>query len=159
MSIIYTPQEYGAPFVIGAAVVEAMRSWARPLDAKVLDNPKRASDIAEGDRLVFFEDQGDKPRGDQPGQSPRRVFSFAVGVIRRTVNARLDAHRDYQALQLAVRGCMPFVKQAGIEIEARGLVHGDVLYRLENIDVGGGLVLGMFTLDYREPKAPLMGSI
>jgi len=26
-----------------------------------------------------------------------------------------------------------------------------VLYRLENIDVGGGLVLGQFTVDYRDP--------
>ena len=38
-----------------------------------------------------------------------------------------------------------------VQIEGRGLVEGDVLYRLENIDVGGGLVLGLFTVDYRDP--------
>lgn len=149
---LYKPQEYGAPFVIGAVVVGLLRTWAEANAALVLDNPKRASDLADGNALVFFEDQGDKPRGDKPGQLPTRVFSFAVGVIRRGADTRLQAHRDYRAIQKIVRGCMAAVKAAGVEIDGAGLTHGEVIYRLENIDVGGGLVLGMFTLDYREPK-------
>lgn len=148
---IPTPQEYGAPFVIGAAVIAELTAWAEQSGAKVLDNPRRASDLADGDRLVLFEDQDDKPRG-QAGQSPQRVFSFAVGVIRRTEDARRDAHRDWRAVQQVVRNSLQAINEAGVVVEGSGLVFRDVLYRLENIDVGGGLVLGMFTLDYREPK-------
>ena len=38
-----------------------------------------------------------------------------------------------------------------VQLYDRGLAEGDVIYRLENIDVGGGLVLGLFTVDYRDP--------
>lgn len=139
----------GAPFAIGAAIVAALRA-AQALDgATVLDNPKRASDLQTGSRIVFFEDQADKPIA-QPGQSQKRTYGFTVGVINRTTNDREGAHADYRAAKRVIRTCMPEIIKL-VQIEGRGLVEGDVLYRLENLDVGGGLVLGLFTLDYRDP--------
>lgn len=140
----------GAPFAIGAAIVAALRADPALQGATVHDNPLRASDLAEGERIVFFEDQHDKPRGDQPGQRQKRVYAFAVGVISRSVNARAAAHADYRAVKRVVRSCMPEIGKH-VEIEGAGIVEGEVRFRLENIDVGGGLVLGMFTLDYRDP--------
>lgn len=140
----------GAPFAIGAAIVAALKADTVLAGAKVLDNPLRASQLAEGARIVFFEDQGDKPMSND-AQSPKRTYSFAVGVINRTATPRQEAHADYRAAKRVVKACMPAIMQL-VTIEARGLLEGDVHFRLENIDVGGGLVLGMFTLDYREPK-------
>ncbi|GKS96948.1 hypothetical protein [Acidovorax sp. SUPP2825] len=139
----------GAPYAIGAAIVYALRADEALQGAAVIDNPMRASDLVEGGRIVFFEDQHDKPRG-QPGQRPQRSYAFAIGVINRTENARNGAHADYRAAKRAVRSCMPAIN-ALVTVEGAGMVEGDVRYRLENIDVGGGLVLGMFTLDYRDP--------
>lgn len=140
----------GAPFAIGAAIVEALRSDSELLGAKVIDNPVRASDLTEGPRIVFFEDQHDKPRG-QPGQNQKRTYAFAVGVINRTESARAGAHADYRAAKRAVRACMPAIN-ALVAVDGTGMVEGEVRYRLENIDVGGGLVLGLFTFDYRDPS-------
>ncbi|MCE1193317.1 MAG: hypothetical protein LWW96_14315 [Acidovorax sp.] len=139
----------GAPFAIGAAIVYALRSEPSLAGATVLDNPKRASDLQTGSRIVFFEDQADKPIA-QPGQSQKRTYGFTLGVINRTDNDRQGAHADYRAAKRAVRNCLPAINTL-VRLEGRGMVEGDVLYRLENLDVGGGLVLGLFTVDYRDP--------
>ena len=139
----------GAPFAIGAAIVAALRAAPALAGAKVLDNPKRSSDLQDGDRIVFFEDQNDKPIA-QPGQSQKRTYGFTVGVINRTTIDRQGAHADYRAAKRVIRNSMPEIVKL-VQIEGRGLVEGDVLYRLENIDVGGGLVLSLFTVDYRDP--------
>lgn len=139
----------GAPFAIGGAIFAALHEALGAGGVVVLDNPKRASDLQTGDRIVFFEDQADKFVA-QPGQSQKRSYSFSVGVINRTQAARQGAHADYRAAKRVIRDCMPEISKL-VQIEGRGIVEGDVLYRLENIDVGGGLVLGLFTLDYRDP--------
>ena len=140
----------GAPFAIGAAIVQALRADAELQGATVIDNPVRASDLMDGSRIVFFEDQHDKPR-DQPGQRQKRTYAFAVGVINRTESARAGAHADYRAAKRVVRACMPAIN-ALVAVDGTGMVEGEVRYRLENIDVGGGLVLGLFTFDYRDPS-------
>lgn len=149
--MILTPDTLplGAPHAIGAAIVAALQADAALQGAKVIDNPLRASDLAEGPRIVFFEDQHDKPR-DQPGQRQKRTYAFAIGAINRTGAARTGAHADYRAAKRAVRACMPAIN-ALVAVDGAGMVEGEVRFRLENIDVGGGLVLGMFTLDYRDP--------
>lgn len=139
----------GAPFAIGAAIVAVLRADPALTGAKVLDNPKRSSDLQDGERIVFFEDQNDKLI-DQPGQSQKRTYGFTLGVINRCVNDRQGAHADYRAAKRAIRSSMPEIGKL-VRLDGRGLVEGDVLYRLENIDVGGGLVLGLFTVDYRDP--------
>lgn len=143
------PLPQGAPYVIGETIVAALRQAFEAADVKVLDNPKRTSDLTQGARIVFFEDQSDKLIA-QPGGVQKRTYAFAVGVINRTKEDRQGAHADYRVAKRVVRGCMPAI-QRFVEPKDRGLVEGDVLYRLENIDVGGGLVVGLFTLDYRDP--------
>lgn len=139
----------GAPYAIGAAIVTQLRAAASLAGVNVLDNPQRASALQEGARIVFFEDQADSPI-DQPGQSAKRVYAFTLGVINRSSSPRAGAHADYRAAKRAVRACMPAINQL-VRVEGRGLVEGAVSYRVENIDVGGGLVLGSFTVDYRDP--------
>lgn len=139
----------GAPYAIGAAVVQALRTAVGLTGAVVLDNPQRASALQDGERIVFFEDQADRLI-DQPGQSAKRTYSFTLGVISRSSEARKDAHADYRAAKRIVRNCMPAISQA-VTLGGRGLQEGEVTYRLENIDVGGALVLGSFSVDYRDP--------
>lgn len=139
----------GAPFAIGSAIVAELLAATSLAGAKVLDNPQRASALQDGERIVFFEDQGDSPI-DQPGQSAKRVYAFTLGVINRSTSPRAGAHADYRAAKRVVRACMPAISQL-LRLEGRGLVEGAVSYRIENIDVGGGLVLGSFTVDYRDP--------
>ena len=129
----------GAPYAIGAAVVQTLRAAPELAGALVLDNPRRASDLSEGDRIVFFEDQSDRQR-DNPAQVQHRTYSFAVGVVSRA------AKRALRTLGMAA------ITSAGVDINGAGIREGEVRYRLENIDVGGELVLGTFTLDYRDPN-------
>jgi hypothetical protein len=107
----------------------------------------RASELSEGERIVFFEDASDQPIS-QPGQIQKRTYGFSVGVINRSANARSGAHGDYRAAKRAVRGALSSIAQV---VNVGSLREGAVSYRLENIDVGGSLVLGSFTVDYRDP--------
>lgn len=142
---------YGAPFVIGRTVYQALQAAPGLQGAALRDNPLAAADLKTGGRVLFVEDQADKPRGDQPGQRPRRSYGFSLGVISRVEAAREQAHADYRVAKRAVLECMPLLTQMGIEIEGGGMAEGEVRYQLENIDVGGALVLGLFTLGYRDP--------
>jgi hypothetical protein len=142
----------GAPCAIGAAIVQALRDAPALAGCTVLDNPRRQSDLADGARIVFFEDAGDRPRGND-AQVQHRTYSFSLGVINRSSAARASAHADYRAAKRVLRlACMPAITQAGVEVNGAGLREGDVVYRLENIDVGGELVLGAYTVDYRDPS-------
>jgi hypothetical protein len=139
----------GAPYAIGQALVQALVQAFEGQDVKVLDNPVRASLLNEGSKLVIFEDQADK-FDRQPGQQQYRTYAFSVAVICRTQAARQDAHSTYRAVKRVVRSSLPGINVI-VSLASRGLLEGDVTYRLENIDVGGGLVLGAFTVDYRDP--------
>ena len=67
-----------------------------------------------------------EPNGDQPNQSPRRVYSFSVGVIRRGgTDVRKAAHTDYRAVMRVVRAisltpCRRKIVHAGVNIASRG---------------------------------------
>lgn len=149
MSLPADLQPLGAPFVIGQALVQALRSAPELAGVLVLDNPARATDLAEGARLLWFEDQADRLRG-QPGQLAQRTYTFSLGVIARTEDARERAHRDYRAAKRIARAAMRDITSAGVSVEGAGVQEVDVTYRLENLDVGGSLVLGAFSVDYRD---------
>lgn len=148
MTLPADPWPQGVPHAIGAVIVQALREHAPLAGAQVLDNPVRASDLQDGARIVFFEDQSDRPRDGVP----KRLYEFSLGVISRSASARTAAHADYREAKRVLRQiCMPMLTQAGLRVEGRGLTEGEVRFRLENIDVGGGLVLGLFSIDYRDP--------
>lgn len=139
----------GVPYEIGAVLVQALRAAPELAGAQVLDNPSYASDLADGTRLIFFEDQGDKPVA---GKANYRSYGFAVGVISRSADgARLAAHSDYRIAKRVLRTQgMQWVQQRKVWVAGTGITEGDVRYRLENIDVGGALVLGSFAFEYRD---------
>lgn len=138
----------GAPFAIGEALVAALRAAFADQQVVVLDNPKRSSDLETGDRLVIYEDIVDR-FAKQAGAIQTRVFAFNVGAINRTTAARRGAHTDYRAAKQAVRQALKELRS--VVVATMSLREGDVAFRVENIDVGGGLVLGSFTIEYRDP--------
>ncbi len=142
----------GVPFELGRILIEALRADSGLAGVTVLDNPERASVLMDGERLVFLEEQRDVPV-DDPGQVQRRIYHFSVGVIARNESARLQAHGDYRLVKRILRNdCMRLITAAGIVLAGAGLQEGEVRYRLENIDVGGSLVLGAFSIEYRDPS-------
>ena len=142
----------GVPFELGRILIDALRADPGLAGINVLDNPERASALVEGDRLVFLEEQRDVPL-DDPGQVQQRIYHFSVGVIARTESARLQAHGDYRLVKRILRNdCMKLITAAGVRLDGKGLLEGEVRYRLENIDVGGSLVLGAFSIEYRDPS-------
>ena len=142
----------GVPFELGRILIEALRADSGLAGVTVQDNPERASALLDGDRLVFLEEQRDVPV-DDPGQVQKRIYHFSVGVIARSEGARLQAHGDYRLVKRILRNdCMRLITGAGIALAGAGLQEGEVRYRLENIDVGGSLVLGAFSIEYRDPS-------
>lgn len=137
----------GAPYLIGEVVVQALRQSLELTGAAVLDNPLRLAELSDGARIVFFEDASDA-LVEQPGQQQKRLYGFSVGVINRSDAARRGAHGDYRAAKRAVRGAL---KSLSEQLRCGPLREGAVSYRLENIDVGGSLVLGSFNVEYRDP--------
>lgn len=141
---------YGYPFAIGEAVIDALKGCQPLAGVPVRVNPEKPADLQDGRRLVIFKDLSDAERG-QSGNADARVYSFQVGVIARTEEARKTAHADYHAARRAVREAI----QRMIENKARvsGQVsENNVIYQIETIDVGGCLILGSFAVPYRAPN-------
>lgn len=134
----------GGAYVIGAALFAALQAEALLQDATLLDNPSRASDLDDGARIVFIEDVSDSPVTDKPME---RVYRYNLGVVNRTDTPRLGAHRDYRTAKRALKSALPLLKDI---VPVSNHREGEVAFRLENVDVGGGLVLGTFTLTYRD---------
>lgn len=142
----------GVPFELGQIMAGALRDDSGLSGVLFLDNPDRATALAEGNRIVFLEEQRDVPL-DQPGQVQKRIYHFSVGVIARTEESRSQAHADYRHVKRVLRNqCMRLITAAGIALDGFGIQEGEVRYRLENIDVGGSLVLGSFSIQYRDPS-------
>lgn len=139
---------HGHDCIIGAVIVQALQARFGVAGPEVLDNPTRASLLEEGPQKVIFEDQLNRT-GSDAAKKAVRSYSFSVAALCRTESARADAHALYRAARGVVLGAMPMLTQAGISITAGGVAEGDVTYRLEGLDVGGGLVLGQFSLQYR----------
>ena len=147
MSAVLDVLPEGAPFLLGEVVVATLLASSELAGATVLDNPSRLADLTDGERIVFFEDASDNYI-EQPGGIQKRVFGFSVGVINRSDAARRAAHGDYRAAKRAVRSAL---QALSVQLRTGPLREGAVSYRLENIDVGGSLVLGSFSVEYRDP--------
>lgn len=142
----------GGPYAIAAAIEQVLRAEPSLAGATIVNNPLTSADLPDGERVVFIEDQLDKST-DQPGQRVKRTYTFVLGVISRAESddARRAAHTDYRAAKRALR--LAGMARIGetVRLDNSGLTEGEVRFRLENIDVGGALVLGMFSVDYRDP--------
>lgn len=134
----------GGAYVIGAALFTALQAEAELQDATLMDNPSRASDLDDGDRIVFFEDVSDSPVTDKPME---RLYRYNLGVINRTEVPRLGAHRDYRVAKRVLMSALPTLKDI---VPVSNHREGEVAFRVENLDIGGCLVLGTFTLTYRD---------
>ncbi len=138
---------HGADCIIGAVIVQAIQAHFSVAGPEVLDNPTRAVLLEEGPEKVIFEDQHNRADG---AKKAVRSYHFTVAALCRTKDARTDAHALYRAARAVVLGVMPALTAAGIGITGGGVAEGDVTYRLDGLDVGGGLVLGQFSLQYRD---------
>jgi hypothetical protein len=138
---------HGHDCVIGSTIVNALRTQFAGTGVVVRDNPVRAAMLDEGAQQVIFEDQANR-RGTG-GVPAQRTYSFSLAALSRDEDARTQAHAMYQTARRVMLGIMPALTSAGIAIAAGGVVEGDVTYRVENLDVGGGLVLGLYTIQYR----------
>lgn len=139
----------GVPFVIGEALFAALAAWPALQGAKVLDNPVRVTDLSDGERVVFVEDVADRSEGQTPA-AQKRTYTFNIGVVNRSEAARRGGHSDYRA---AKRCLLQVLKDMPRPLQISSVFREtDVTFRLENIDVGGSLVLGTFTVDYRDPS-------
>lgn len=139
----------GVPFEIGAVFVEALRAAPTLEGITISDNPVRAGDLGDGVRRVWLEDVSDGPI-DQANQI-KREYRFTLGVINRTADARRGVHTDYRAAKRVLDEAVPLLKDKPFTIVY--LREGDLAFRLENLDVGGGLILASFTFGYRDPSA------
>lgn len=137
----------GVPYEAGAILFAALRDAPTLAGCVFHDNPKAATDLESGPRVVFVEDIGDGP-AEQENQV-NREYRFNVGVINRSEADRLGAHTDYRAAKRVVNEAL---KNLQGKLTPKYLREGDITFRLENIDVGGALVMGTWTLGYRDPS-------
>jgi len=148
--------EQSAPYLLSQAVVDAIRAEPLFSAATVLDNPTGPAALADGDRLVFVEDMDDTQL-QQPNQTERRAFRFAIGVIARTEDARRQADADMQVVKRCMRvqllAALRQLKAAGDLDQFAAPVEGPRRYRVEGVDVGGALIVTEFQVTYLLPQA------
>ena len=141
-----TPQ--GIPYAIGQVVLDVLRSDPALTGLVVSENPSTPADIADGPRILIFKDLGDAPV-EERGGSQKRSYSFQAGSMARTPTARYDAHGDYRAMKRAVRRELSRFQAANVWIQSV-LREGAVAFTLDEDGVDGALVLGTFSIDYRD---------
>lgn len=137
----------GFPYSAGEVFVSALRAAPELAGITIRDNPVRASDLKDGARVIWFEDVSDGPV--EQGQQVKREFRFSVGVINRTEAARHGVHTDYRAAKRVLDDSLKQLKDLATVIYLR---EGDLAFVLENLDVGGGLILASFSVGYRDPS-------
>lgn len=143
------PCPLGVPFATGEVFIQALRDEFEP-EVTVNNNPVRPSDLLEdGARVVWFEDVSDGPAVQ--GEQVKREFRFTIGVINRTSDSRRAVHTDYRRAKRVIDRALQQLTKEQIGVTPNYLREGDVAFRLENIDLGGGLILASFTLGYRDP--------
>lgn len=143
------PCPLGVPFAVGEVFIEALRTAFEP-DVTVKDNPVRPSDVLEdGARVVWFEDVSDGPAVQ--GEQVKREFRFTLGVLNRTGDARRGVHTDYRRAKRVIDDALQLLTKERLGVTPNYVREGDVAFRLENIDLGGGVILATFTLGYRDP--------
>ena len=139
---------------ISAAFVAALRTQFEP-SAKVKRNPREPSPTKDGARIVLFID-GRDGLIEQPGQQPKRTFSFQVGALNRSEGEAADAgaDADYVAAEAVLRGAFASLAAslAAGSVQLGSLHEREITFASEDVDVGGALVLGAFDIDYRSPK-------
>lgn len=138
--------EYGHVYAIGEAVMQAMQTALAGVPLRA--NPDKAADLQDGVRLMVFKDSTDSQQ-DGNGNTNERVYTFQAGVIARTKDARKTAHADYWILKRAIRASITAMNSNGARITAQ-VKETDTTYQIENLDVGGCLILGSFSVQYRE---------
>lgn len=144
------PHPQGLPFEIGEVVLGVLRTDATLGGKPVVENPSSPSDLTDGARLLLFRDLGDS-LAEQSGRNARRTYSFQIGSMARTSTARAHAHADYRAAKLAVRAALYAFTSAGVPVVSN-LRETGITFQPEDDGIDGNLVLGTFTLDYRDSE-------
>lgn len=140
------PLPLGVAFAVGEILLAALRAGPELADVTIHEFPVRPATLADGSRVVWFEDVSDGPL-EQSNQI-NREYRFTVGVINRTKDARRGVHTDYRAVKRIVNAALPGLKDT---VTAKHLREGDIAFGLENVDVGGGVIISSWTLGYRDP--------
>lgn len=143
MSADKTP--LGVPYAVGELFMAALRAAPTLSGITILDNPVRVTDLEDGARVIMFEDVSDGPANQQ--LQTAREFRFNLGVINRTEASRIGVHTDYRAAKRVIDQTL---KDLRTVVTVNHLREGDISFRLENVDIGGGLILATFTLGYRD---------
>jgi hypothetical protein len=152
MTVALTPEDLaaGVPYAIGRVLVDALRNASELEGVVVIDNPVRNATLGDdGPRVVFYEDAVDRAKEGSSSVLRGRTYSFNICTINRSQQARRGAHRDHRAAVDLVRTALAAL--APVAFVQSKLREGDTTYRLENVDVGGALVLTSFSVDYRDP--------
>ena len=130
------------------AVCNAVEGAVVPLGAKFMRNPKRAQDLAQGPRIVFVEDMSDALL-QRLGVKDKRRAEFSLGVVSRVTDADADADATHQVAQAAVFAA---VIRATPTLQLGPVEEADIVFRVENLDVGGALILGSFAVTYLQER-------
>lgn len=151
---------HSAPYLLSQAVVTVLAAEFAGQDVTIRDNPTSPDSIKSGDRVVLVEDWEDAP-GNQPNQTERRTFTLDIGVINRTETARAAADADMQRVKAAIVRDLPAACRT---LRAEGHIdgfqaarEGRRLYRIENVDVGGALIITRFSIDYTTSNSTARG--
>lgn len=151
---------HSVPFLLSQAAVTAIAGDFTAEPVSIRDNPSTRAAFAEGARVVFLVDSRDKP-SKQPNQSEARAFTFEVGVINRTAADRAGADDDMQRIKLLLARAMPAacrgLKESGDIIGHSALRELERYYRVEDVDVGGALIVTAFEIEYTTPNTSIRG--
>ena len=144
--------DQGAPFQIGQAVLDVLKAAPELAGARFLDVRPRQTDLEDGELVVLYMDAMDS-QSRESGNAIGRIFAFEAGVLVRNNTARRDAHAAYQCIRKLAASALNAQAMTAMGVKLESVCSEQtVSYGLENIDVGGALIVGRFEVKYRDQR-------
>ena len=142
-------QGHSARWLIREAVKTALRDAPELFGLPIIVNPREASILAVGKRVLVIKEQSDALQSQtgtlKSGFSEKRIFNFSVACVSRVEGADDDVDLLHVAARKAVFDCFEPLRKVVQSLEYK---ENNVTFEVENLDIDGALVLSNWEVSY-----------
>lgn len=142
-------QGHSARWLIREAVKTALSEAQALYGLPVIVNPRTASSLAVGDRVLVVKEQSDAFQSQtgtlKSGFSEKRVFNFSVACISRVEGADDDVDLLHVTARAAVFACFEPLRKVVQSLEYK---ENNVTFEVENLDIDGALIVSNWEVGY-----------
>ena len=140
------PQSVG--FELVSKVVAAFASVPALSGLKVVRNPRRPSDLADGEQVIIVAERVDQ-QTDKSGNREKRVRSFSVGALSRKDDADADADALAEVVSNVTHAALVSMQTTS---QISQMKEGTVQFHVDDLEVDGAIVMSGWEIHYTRKR-------